>query len=227
MLKVRALLRPVAMCVLLMLLLMLMLMIVGCGEAADLRDQRLVEFARESMAEQRQQNDRMAEQSVAVVAGSRQLTEAAQELVLQDAAARRELLAAQTALTSQLHDQRSSVDVGRDELEQDRRQIAARRTRDPLLAAAIYDVGLVLVSVLPLLVCLYVIRQMQVQEPDHGAVAEMLVLELTSRQPRFLGALAWQSETAEQPDDPRMLDADFQDDTDEGAAASESGEPPF
>jgi hypothetical protein len=53
------------------------------------------------------------------------------------------------------------------------------------------------------------------------------VLELTSRQPRFLGALAWQSETAEQPDDPRMLDADFQDDTDEGAAASESGEPPF
>jgi len=147
MLEVRTLLRPVAMYV----LLMFALVIIGCGKPPDLRDQRLAEFARESMTEQRQQNDRMAEQSVAVVAGSRQLAEAAQELVLQDATARRELLAAQTELTSQLHDQRSRVDVGRDQLEQERRQIAAQRTRDPLLAAAIYDVGLVLVSVLPLM----------------------------------------------------------------------------
>ena len=223
MLEVRTLLRPVAMYV----LLMFALVIIGCGKPPDLRDQRLAEFARESMTEQRQQNDRMAEQSVAVVAGSRQLAEAAQELVLQDATARRELLAAQTELTSQLHDQRSRVDAGRDQLEQERRQIATQRTRDPLLAAAIYDVGLVLVSVLPLLVCLYVIRQMQVQEPDHAAVAEMLVLELTSQQPRFLQALAWQSETAEQHHDPRMFDADFEDEIDEGEAASDRGEPPF
>ena len=223
MMEVRALLRPGAMCV----LLMFTLVIIGCGKPPDLRDQRLAEFARESMTEQRQQNDRMAEQSVAVVAGSRQLAEAAQELVLQDATARRELLAAQTELTSQLHDQRSRVDAGRDQLEQERRQIATQRTRDPLLAAAIYDVGLVLVSVLPLLVCLYVIRQMQVQEPDHAAVAEMLVLELTSQQPRFLQALAWQSETAEQHHDPRMFDADFEDEIDEGEAASDRGEPPF
>ncbi len=223
MLEVRTLLRPVAMYV----LLMFALVIIGCGKPPDLRDQRLAEFARESMTEQRQQNDRMAEQSVAVVAGSRQLAEAAQELVLQDATARRELLAAQTELTSQLHDQRSRVDAGRDQLEQERRQIATQRTRDPLLAAAIYDVGLVLVSVLPLLVCLYVIRQMQVQEPDHAAVAEMLVLELTSQQPRFLQALAWQSETAGQHHDPRMFDADFEDEIDEGEAASDRGEPPF
>ena len=223
MLEVRTLLRPVAMYV----LLMFALVIIGCGKPPDLRDQRLAEFARESMTEQRQQNDRMAEQSVAVVAGSRQLAEAAQELVLQDAIARRELLAAQTELTSQLHDQRSRVDAGRDQLEQERRQIATQRTRDPLLAAAIYDVGLVLVSVLPLLVCLYVIRQMQVQEPDHAAVAEMLVLELTSQQPRFLQSLAWQSETAEQHHDPRMFDADFEDEIDEGEAASDRGEPPF
>ena len=223
MMEVRALLRPGAMCV----LLMFTLVIIGCGKPPDLRDQRLAEFARESMTEQRQQNDRMAEQSVAVVAGSRQLAEAAQELVLQDATARRELLAAQTELTSQLHDQRSRVDAGRDQLEQERRQIATQRTRDPLLAAAIYDVGLVLVSVLPLLVCLYVIRQMQVQEPDHAAVAEMLVLELTSQQPRFLQALAWQSETAEPHHDPRMLEADFEDEIEEGEAASERGEPPF
>ena len=74
MMEVRALLRPGAMCV----LLMFTLVIIGCGKPPDLRDQRLAEFARESMTEQRQQNDRMAEQSVAVVAGSRQLAEAAQ-----------------------------------------------------------------------------------------------------------------------------------------------------
>ena len=55
----------------------------------------------------------------------------------------------------------------------------------------------------------------------------MLVLELTSRQPRFLGALAWQSETAEPHHDPRMLEADFEDEIEEGEAASERGEPPF
>lgn len=37
------------------------------------------------MTEQRQQNDRMAERSVAMVAGSEKLAEAAQELVMQDA----------------------------------------------------------------------------------------------------------------------------------------------
>lgn len=221
--KVRTLLRLVAMCV----TLMLMVLIIGCGKPADLRDQRLAEFARESMTLQRQQNDRLAEQSVAVVAGSRQLAEAAQELVLQDATARRELLAAQTELTSQLHNQRSSVDVGRDQLEQDRRQIAAQRMRDPLLAAAIYDVGLVLVSVLPLLLCLYVIRQMQLQEPDHAAVAEMLVLELTSQQPRFLRALAWHDDTEVPHDDPRMFDADFEINSDTGEADDDRGEPPF
>ena len=66
MMEVRALLRPVAMYV----LLMFTLVIIGCGKQPDLRDQRLAEFARESMTEQRQQNDRMAEQSVAVVAGT-------------------------------------------------------------------------------------------------------------------------------------------------------------
>jgi len=212
-------------------ILMFVLLSSGCGKPPDLRDQRLAEFARESMTVQRQQNDRLAEQAVAVVAGSRQLTEAAQELVVQDATARRELLAAQTELTSQLHEQRSSVDVGRDQLEQERRQIADQRMRDPLLAAAIYDVGLILVSVLPLLVCLFVIRQMQLQEPDHAAVAELLVLELTSQQPRFLQALAWQSEAAERHDDPRMFDADFdadlEDDSDEEAAENSRGEPPF
>lgn len=45
----------------------LLAMTAGCGESPDLRDQRLAEFARESMIEQRIQNERMADQSEAVV----------------------------------------------------------------------------------------------------------------------------------------------------------------
>ena len=47
---------------------MLMLVAVsGCGDATDFRDQRLAEFAQQTMIEQRKQNDRIADQSEAVV----------------------------------------------------------------------------------------------------------------------------------------------------------------
>jgi hypothetical protein len=57
------------------LFLMLLVIIAGCGDAPDLRDQRLAEFARDTMQEQRLQNERMADQSGAVVEESRQLAE--------------------------------------------------------------------------------------------------------------------------------------------------------
>ena len=50
----------------------------------------------------------------------------------------------------------------------------------------IQNFGLVIACLLPLLVSVFVIRQMQSQEPDHAAVAELLTLELTSEQPRLL-----------------------------------------
>ena len=49
------------------LFLMLLVIIAGCGDAPDLRDQRLAEFARDTVHEQRLQNERMADQSGAVV----------------------------------------------------------------------------------------------------------------------------------------------------------------
>ena len=157
--------------------------IVGCGRAPD---ERLAEFAQQSMAEQRKQNDRIADQSQAVVEESHQLAEAAKELVEHDAEARRELIAAQTELTTQLNEQQSAIYIGHDRLELDRRDIADQRHRDPIVAAVIQDFGLVVACLLPLLVSVFVIRQMQSQEPDHAAVAELLTLELTSDEPRLL-----------------------------------------
>ena len=157
--------------------------IAGCGRSPD---ERLAEFAQQTMTEQIKQNDRMADQSQAVVEESHQLAEAAKELVERDAEARRELLAAQTELTSQLNGQQEKVYEGHQQLEQDRREIAGQRHRDPIVAAVIQNFGLVIACLLPLLVSVFVIRQMQSQEPDHAAVVELLTLELTSEQPRLL-----------------------------------------
>jgi len=65
--------------------------------------------------------------------------------------------------------------LAREVLEQERKQIAAQRHRDPVLAASIQTVGLVLAALLPLVVCIYVLKQMSRSEPDDGAVAELLV----------------------------------------------------
>ena len=76
--------------------------IAGCSRPLD---ERLAEMAQQTVAEQVRQNERMADQSQAVVEESHQLAEAAKELVERDAEARRELIAAQTELTSKLNEQ--------------------------------------------------------------------------------------------------------------------------
>ncbi len=157
--------------------------IVGCSRAPD---ERLAEFAQQTMTEQIRQNQRMSDQSEAIVDESHQLAEAAKELVERDADSRRELIAAQQELTSQLNEQQSAIYTGHDQLEQDRRELAEQRHRDPIIAAVIQNIGLVIACLLPLLVAVQVIWQMQSQEPDHAAVAELLTLELTSEEPFLL-----------------------------------------
>jgi len=83
---------------------LLLLTVIGCSDSPDMRDQRLAEFAEQAVKEQARQNDRMADQSQAVVEESHQLAETAKELVEHDAEARRELIAAQQELTTQLND---------------------------------------------------------------------------------------------------------------------------
>jgi hypothetical protein len=165
---------------------LLLLTVIGCSDSPDMRDQRLAEFAEQAVKEQARQNDRMADQSHAIVEESHQLAETAKELVAHDAEARRELIAAQQELTSQLNGQQSAIQTGHQQLEQDRREIAEQRHRDPIIAAVIQDFGLFIACLLPLVVAVFVIRQMQSQEPDHAAVAELLVLELTADEPRLL-----------------------------------------
>ena len=199
----------------------LLVITAGCGDAPDFRDQRLAEFAQQTMIEQRKQNERIADQSEAVVQESSQLAETAKKLVEHDAQTRRELIAAQTELTSQLNQQQSVVYAGRDQLERERQQIAEKRHRDPVIAAAIENAGLAMACLLPLIVCLYVIRQMHTQEPDHAAVAELLIQEFSGDQPRLFSGPLWRPLALEHHEDRRLSDTSSEEE------ASHRGEAPF
>lgn len=158
--------------------------VTGCSSSDS--DKELVEFAKETMTEQQKQNDRLAEQSAVIVENTGHLTQAAEKLVEQDAEARRELIAAQQKLQSELHQQQSTVDAHRKGLEDERRQMALQRGRDPIVASAITNSGLLLACVLPLVVCVLVIRQLNHQQPDDAAVAELLLLEATQQKSTLL-----------------------------------------
>lgn len=166
--------------------LLTLLTTIGCGPAPDARDPRLADFAKHSTEQQARQNEAMAKQSQAVVEESQKLAQTAEKLVESDAKARAEMVAAQERLNNQLDQQRAAVDTGREQLEQERKQIAAQRHRDPIVAASIQTVGLIVAALLPLIICVYVIKQMCRDEPDDRAVAELLVAELTTDQPVLL-----------------------------------------
>ena len=154
--------------------------IAGC---ADNRDQRLAGFAQDAMATQSKQNQHMADQATAVVKESHKLAEAAGDLVEQDAHARHDMILAFRDLTSQLNLHKAVVDAGRERLESERRDIARLRVRDPIIAAAIQGLGLLLASMFPLGMVGFVIYQMNRQEPDHVAVSELLITDLASNKP--------------------------------------------
>lgn len=162
-----------------------LLVVTGCDES-DMRDQRLADFAERSIQEQSKQNEHIARQSQAVVEESHKLAETAQQLVQSDAEARAELIAAHERLNADLNQERATVSAGRDQLEQERKQIAEQRHRDPIIAASIQTVGLLAAALLPLLICVYIIRQLGRSEPDDAAVAELLVHELVTDRPRLL-----------------------------------------
>jgi hypothetical protein len=104
-----------------MMLLAALALAAGCGSKSDAR---LAWLAEQSVEAQARQNEEMARQS-------RQVTEASQALVEADAQARREMIEAQASLHQDLHQERTSLDERRDDLERDRREVAWQRRTDP------------------------------------------------------------------------------------------------
>jgi len=159
------------------------LIIAGCNDTPTQKDKRLEEFARHSMAQQSRQNEVVANQATAVVQSSHEIANSANNLVQQDARARHEMIQAYRDLAGDLNRQQSAMDEARNEIEKDRRELARLRHRDPILVASIQSFGLLLASMLPLGMAAFVIYQMNHQEPEHAAVAELLIRDLGSDKP--------------------------------------------
>jgi hypothetical protein len=141
--------------------------------------------------EQAIQNDRrhtelLAGQSAAVVQVSGQLATGAKELVSRDAAARQELITAQNQSQVLLHEERVSIDRQREALDGERRMLADQRQRDPILAATLQGAVELVACLSPLLLVAYALRQLGRSNRATAQLAEFLLNELTSSQPKLL-----------------------------------------
>lgn len=147
---------------------------------------RLAEYAQNSVDQQTRQNEQIARQNLEVTRQNQQVAAAAQKLVESDAQARHELVTAQKSLQEGLHAERLTLDEQRQGLEDDRRQIARERYWEPLLAEAIGGCGVLLACLLPLVICLYVLRGLQTGSGDEAVLNDLLVSELTAERPQLL-----------------------------------------
>ena len=152
-----------------MVIAMLILANAGCDE-----NKRLAEQAERHAARQAEQNVRVSEMQRSVAEGAKQLVEA-------DAKARTEIVELQKGV------QTERVEIGRqrDLLEVERREIAADRHLEPLVATAIAQFGLLIACVLPLLICWHLLKQ-PIEPADDGTVTEFLLRDMVSESPLLL-----------------------------------------
>ena len=152
---------------------LLICLIVGCGG----NDERLVKMANDHDARQAEQNQHMADLQKQVAEGSKRLIEA-------DALSREKFLTIQNNLRADA----AAIGQQRDALEADRREIAAQRNRDPIVAAAIIQVGLWLACLLPLILAGYLVYAMRHSpSQDDAIVAEFLITDIAAEHPLLLG----------------------------------------
>ncbi|HJN07434.1 MAG TPA: hypothetical protein QF564_02005 [Pirellulaceae bacterium] len=149
----------------------LMLTAIGCDENEN---RRLAEMAERHVERQSEQNRRMSELQREVAEGSRRLVEA-------DAKAREEMV----ALQREVQAERSEVGSQRDALEHERRGLASKRRMDPIIAAAITNVGLLVACLAPLILCWHLLTR-PVEPADDQAVAEVLLDDLVANNPLLL-----------------------------------------
>lgn len=145
---------------------MLILANAGCDE-----NKRLAEQAERHAARQAEQNVRVAEMQRSVAEGAKQLVEA-------DAKARAEIVKLQKGVQAE----RAEIGRQRDLLEVERREIATDRYLEPLIAAAITQIGLLVACLLPLVICWHLLRR-PIEPADDGAVAELLLQDMFSESP--------------------------------------------
>ena len=73
------------------------------------------------------------------------------------------------------------------DLEEERRDIATQRYRDPIVANAVIAVGSLLACLLPLLLAGYLLR-CQLREPEDHAATEILLDEIVATHPALMAS---------------------------------------
>lgn len=185
-------------------------MVAGCGSPNG----RVARLSQESCRRQAQQNETIARQSREVTETTEQFIQAngkarqdviglqrdlvqadakargeliqiQQDLVERDAEGRKELSTLQKETQTALQAERDRLDQQRENLEEERRKNAKRRHRDPIIAAALTQIGLVLGCLAPLTLCAYLLYVLRHSATDDAAVTELLIDEFVSENPRF------------------------------------------
>ena len=146
-----------------------MLVTIGCAN----EDERLIEMAERHEQRQAEQNRRAMELQHETAEGARRLVEA-------NAKAREEMATLQQAVQSE----KTEVGRQRDELENERRAIAAARRFDSLVATAITNTALLLACLLPLVLAWRLLRQADEPASDQ-VVVETLLDDFSSVHPRL------------------------------------------
>lgn len=168
---------------------LLMTVTSGC----DQNDERLTRMATQTVESQREQNkqthesnQKLIETTREVTKQGRELAEAAKSLVEKDAEARKEIIVAHREMRGELHVERTSVDQQRQSLEDERRSIADQRVTEPIIAEAIKAAAIWIAALLPIGLAGYVLYIVNRSTGDQAAVNELLVLDLTSDQPKLV-----------------------------------------
>jgi hypothetical protein len=125
-----------------------------------------------------------------------EVAEASRQLVQADAKSRGEIVALQRDL------QQGQVELGgqRDQLENDRRQYADQRNRDPIVANTILDVGMILACLLPLILCIVLVLGLRDRTQTESTLAEILVEEIAGDKPILLPNTGRQAALEREPD---------------------------
>jgi TolA-binding protein len=126
--------------------------------------------------------DRQAEQNKEMVRLQHEVAAASKDLVAADAQARKEMAEVHHNLTEQQH----NIHQQHNQLEHERQDIARQRQRDPIIAAAIQDGGLIIACLLPLLLAALVIWRLRDSGEELQTLNQVLIQELVAEEPRLL-----------------------------------------
>jgi hypothetical protein len=109
-----------------------------------------------------------------------ELVEGTHELVVADAEARSDFLERE----GKMDERRAEIRRQHDDLDNERRDIAKQKHREPIVANAVIAIGTLLACLLPLAVAAYLLRA-NLSESDDHSVTEILLQEVTATHPAF------------------------------------------